>query len=197
MFTGIVTHTGRFHGFRRSRRELLLDVPAPLDGMGVGESLAVNGVCLSLTGSRGSTLAFDLSEETLTRTTLGSLRPGERINLEPPLTLERPLSGHLVTGHIDGKGTVQRSIPRRDGRRFTLSFPVELKPYFIPKGSVALDGISLTIAELRPASFDVEVIPVTLAGTNIADWRPGHQVNLECDIIGKYVYNWTVKLKNS
>lgn len=193
MFTGIITHTGRFKGYRRGKRELLLESPAALASLAIGESLAVNGACLSLTGRQGEVLAFDLSEETLDRTTLGSLRPGERLNLEPPLTMERPLSGHLVTGHIDGKGKILRKVERRNSRRFTLGFPAELRHYFIPKGSVAVDGISLTIAELQAAALDVEIIPITISGTNVPDWRPGRAVNLECDIIGKYVYNWTVQ----
>lgn len=193
MFTGIITHTGRFQGYRRGGRELLLEAPPAMEKPAAGESLAVNGVCLSLARSEGGILAFDLSQETLSRTTLGSLRPGERLNLEPPLTLNRPLSGHLVSGHIDGTCKVSRAAERPGGgRRVTLIFPAELRPYFIPKGSVALDGISLTLAGLTPSSFDVELIPVTLAGTNAAGWRAGRAVNLECDMIGKYVYNWTV-----
>jgi riboflavin synthase len=164
--------------------------------MEIGESVAVDGVCLSLLRRVADTLFFHLSQETLARTSLGSLRGGERLNLELPLTLQTPVSGHLVNGHVDGLGRVLRFVEKPPGRRLTISFARELRPYFVPKGSVAVNGVSLTVAEVRPTSFDVELIPLTVAKSNLKDLKPGRAVNLECDIIGKYVYNWTPRGKN-
>lgn len=190
MFTGIISCQGIFKGYRRGKEEIAVEAPPRFLPPEAGESLALDGVCLSLTASEGRLLFFNLSGETIRKTTLGSLRIGQRLNLELPLTLQSPLSGHLVTGHIDGKGKVLRVGARTPGRRFTVSFPSELRPYLIPKGSVALNGVSLTVAQLRPSSFDVELIPVTIDKSNLKSLRRGQEVNLECDILGKYVYNW-------
>lgn len=190
MFTGIVALTGEFKGFRGGRKELLCAAP-PLPGrLETGDSLSVNGVCLSLLNRKDGLLAFNLSRETLEKTNLGLLRIGDRLNLEPPLTLQAPLGGHLVTGHVDAVGKVLRSVSRPPGKRLSVSFPAAIRPYVIPKGSVAVNGVSLTLASLGPSSFDVELIPLTLQGSNMGLLRPGDAVNIECDIIGKYVYNF-------
>jgi len=112
------------------------------------------------------------------------------LNLEPPLTLETMLSGHLVTGHVDAAGRVLRVRPTASGRRLGISFPARLRPYFVLKGSVAVNGVSLTVAALGPSSFEVELIPLTIAESNLGEVRAGQILNLECDIFGKYVYNW-------
>jgi riboflavin synthase len=190
MFTGIVSHQGLFRGYRNGRRELVVEAPGLKAALAAGDSLAVDGVCLSLLASDRGGLRFNLSRETLERTTLGALKPGDRLNLELPLTLATPLSGHLVSGHVDGVGKVLKVASRPPGKRVTISYPAALRPYLIPKGSVAVAGASLTVASLGPASFDVELIPLTLEGTNLGGLRSGAGVNLECDIIGKYVYNW-------
>lgn len=195
MFTGIIHHLGCFKGYRQGKREMTLEVPSDFPDLGEGESVAVNGACLSLVRREKKTLFFNLSEETLFRTNLGSLRPGAILNLELPLTLQSPLSGHLVTGHIDGKGKVQRVLIRKPGQRLVVSFPVELRPYLIPKGSVAVNGVSLTIASLGSSTFEAELIPLTLEKSNLSSLKKGAEVNLECDIIGKYVYNWMGKEK--
>ncbi len=195
MFTGIINYTGRFNGYHHGRQELIVEVPDELSRISIGESLAVNGVCLSLTRKERNILFFDLSQETLQKTTLNSLRQGESLNLEQSLTLATPLSGHLITGHIDGRGKILRIITKKKGKRLTISFPPGLRIYFIPKGSVAVNGVSLTIAELKSSSFDVELIPITLKTTNLQNLRRGDEVNLECDMIGKYVYNWISKQK--
>jgi riboflavin synthase len=161
-----------------------------------GASLAVNGVCLSLVSKDKGILAFDLSQETLGRTNLGALRPGARLNLELPLTLDSPVGGHLVSGHIDAVGKVVRLAEKRPGKRLLISFPSGLRPYFIPKGSVAVNGVSLTIAALEAATLETELIPLTLKGTNLGDLRSGDQVNLECDMVGKYAYNWLMPGRN-
>jgi len=196
MFTGIIHYQGLFKGCRAAGNELAVAVGPSFPALESGESVAVNGVCLSLLRREADTLSFNLSQETLARTSLGSLRAGEKLNLELPLTLQTPLSGHLVNGHVDGLGRVLKIVDRRPGRRLTISFPRELRPYFVPKGSVAVDGVSLTVADIRPSSLDVELIPLTMAGTNLGELRPGRTVNLECDIIGKYVYNYVSKGKS-
>lgn len=195
MFTGIISHRGLFRGYRHGKQEMFLTASSLFSKMKEGESLAVNGVCLSLVKKEKSLLYFNLSEETLKKSTLGLLHPSDNLNLELPLTLSQPLSGHLVTGHIDAVGKVLNIKTKRNGKRLTISFPRQLKPFFIQKGSVALDGVSLTVADLSPPSFDVEIIPITLKNTNIIDWKRGRAVNIECDIIGKYVYNYSVEQK--
>jgi riboflavin synthase len=193
MFNGIVTHQGLFAGYRRGRQEMLVEAPGVAGKLGPGDSLAVNGVCLTLLKAEKNVLHFDLSRETLSRSNLGALAPRDRLNLEMPLTLASPLSGHLVTGHVDAVGKVLRTEERRPGRRLTVSFPPESRPYLVPKGSVAVNGVSLTIAALGPSSMEIELIPLTLAETNLGGLRSGSAVNIECDIIGKYVYNWLVR----
>jgi riboflavin synthase len=193
MFTGIIKKTGLFKGYRSGKQVMAVEEPSIAHRLEVGESLAVNGVCLSLVQKEGDTLYFNLSEETIKRTTLGLLRPRQRLNIEFPLSLTTPLSGHLVTGHIDAMGTIVRVKAAGKGKRFTISFPVELHPYFVSKGSVAIDGVSLTIADLSPSSLDVEIIPITLQESNLGTRRSGDAVNIECDILGKYMYNWISK----
>jgi riboflavin synthase len=190
MFTGIIAHQGRFRGYGRGRAELAVEAPGLAGKVTPGDSVAVNGVCLTLAGIERGACRFDLSKETLARSTLGGLKPGDILNLELPLTLASPLGGHLVSGHVDGVGTVTRIVSRPPGKRLTLSFPAALRPFFVPKGSVAVDGVSLTVAALRASSLETELIPTTLAATNLGGLRPGARVNLECDVIGKYVYNW-------
>ena len=190
MFTGIISRQGRFRGYRQGRSEMAVEAPGLADKLATGDSVAVNGVCLTLAGMDREVLRFDLSRETLAKSTLGSLKPGQLLNLELPLTLAAPLGGQLVGGHVDGVGTVLRASARPPGRRLSVSFPAPLRPFLVPKGSVAVDGVSLTIASLGPSSFEVELIPVTLAATNMGALRAGTKVNLECDLVGKYVYNW-------
>ncbi len=190
MFTGIIKYQGLFKGYGSGRQEMVVEEPSVASRLDLGESLAINGVCLSLIKKDRDTLYFNLSEETLKRTTLGSLRPQQRLNLELPLSLSTPLSGHLVTGHIDGVGKVLRIKSMGKGKRFTISFSSELRPYFVSKGSVAIDGVSLTIADLSSSAFSVEIIPITLEESNLDARRRGDTVNIECDILGKYVYNW-------
>lgn len=166
------------------------DLPGPLTE---GESVAVNGVCLTVETHEASRLTFHLSLETLGKTNLGMLRPRDLVNLELPLTIQSFLSGHLLTGHVDGTGVVKRVERRDGGLRLRISFPPELEAFLVPKGSVGVNGVSLTIASLLPSRFEVELIPLTLEKTNLSRLRPGDRVNLEGDIIGKYVYNYLSK----
>jgi riboflavin synthase len=193
MFTGIISSMGVFQGYRQGRREIVVEAPEAAPKLEPGASLAVDGVCLSLVRRDGSGLVFDLSKETLERTTLGLLRTGDRLNLELPLTPASLLSGHLVSGHVDAVGKVVRLVMKRPGKRLTVSFPRDLGPYFVLKGSVAVNGVSLTVADLGADAFDTELIPLTLEGTNLGRIRAGDPVNLECDMLGKYVYNYMKK----
>lgn len=190
MFTGIITGRGVFRGYRGGRTSLVVEAPALAAKLGPGDSLAVDGVCLTVAAKERGGVLFDLSKETLERTTLGGLRPGARLNLEPALTLQTPLSGHLVSGHVDAVGRVLRASSRPPGKRLAVAFPAALRPFFVPKGSVAVAGVSLTIAALGPSSFEVELVPQTLETTNLGLLRAGAKVNLECDMVGKYVYNY-------
>jgi riboflavin synthase len=191
MFTGIVQYAGKFVGFREGRTEMAVEAVIPAGKIGHGGSVAVDGVCLSLVKAEGRTLVFNLAQETLARTTLGGLRPGARLNLELPLTLADPLGGHLMSGHIDFTTKTVSVTPKRPGRRLVFSLPAAQRKFFIPKGSVGINGVSLTVAALGPATFEVELIPVTLDKSNLTDLRAGDAVNIECDMIGKYVYNFT------
>jgi len=193
MFTGIITSMGVFQGYKQGRRGILIEAPEAAPKLEPGASLAVDGVCLSLVRRDGSGLVFGLSKETLEKTTLGLLRTGDRLNLELPVTPSSLLSGHLVSGHADAVGRVVRLVARRPGKRLTVSFPRELGPYFVPKGSVAINGVSLTVASLGADAFETELIPLTLEGTNLGRLRAGDPINLECDMLGKYVYNYLKK----
>jgi riboflavin synthase len=190
MFTGIITHQGTFRGYRKGRRAVLVEAPGLAAKVATGDSVSVSGVCLSVVAAERDGILFDLSRETSEMTTLGALQAGARLNLEPALTLATPLSGHLVSGHVDGLGTVLRVSSRPPGKRLTVSFPAALGPFFVAKGSVAVDGVSLTIAALGPSSLEAELIPLTLGSTGLGLLRAGAKVNLECDMIGKYVYNY-------
>jgi len=192
MFTGIISHLGVFKNYGRGKQEMLIGAPTLAAQIEPGDSLAVNGVCLTLVRKEAKGLVFNLSQETLGISNLGLLRPGKELNLELPISLQTPLSGHLVAGHVDGRGRVLKSIPRKPGRRLTISFPVRLRPFFIPKGSVAINGVSLTLACLGPSFLEVEIIPITLKNSNLGRLKSGDEVNIECDIIGKYVYNRVV-----
>jgi riboflavin synthase len=157
------------------------------DGLRVGDSIAVDGACLTVTALRGDGFTSDLSGETLKRTTLGRLRAGSRVNLERPLRLGDRLGGHLVTGHVDAVGQVVDRIPQGDGEFWRFRFPQDLMPLLVLKGSIAVDGISLTVAELSGDAFGVALIPHTLHHTTLGGKRVGDPVNLEADLLGKHV----------
>ncbi len=190
MFTGLVEALGYVEDLARdgAGRRLAVRAPAELAAeLGAGESVAVSGVCLTVVAVEPARLAFDLAEETLRVTTLGALRPQEPVNLERPLRLGARLGGHLVLGHVDGVGRVTAVAPEGAGRRLTIEVPPALRPLLIPKGSVAMDGVSLTIADLGEMEFTVALIPHTLAVTTLGVRQLGARVNLETDVLGKYV----------
>ncbi len=190
MFTGIIEEVGRVVSTQKRDVGHGLGIQAPIlsPGLKQGDSLAVNGVCLTVTRKAPpATLYFDVSPETLSRTGLGALRPGDPVNLESALTLNKPLGGHLVSGHIDGQANLIAIHPQGEMVELTFQVPETLTAWMIEKGSVALDGISLTIASLRETSFTVAVIPHTLNRTTLGTRKVGDTLNLETDMIGKYV----------
>lgn len=190
MFTGIVEEVGEVLRIERTERTARLEVRAgvTLEGSAIGASVAVSGVCLTVVEPRRESLVFEVGPETLERTTLGALTPGGRVNLERPLRFQGALGGHLVLGHVDGVGTVRRITRVESTARVTIELPGRnLAPLLIPQGSVAVDGISLTVAALVGLAFEVMVIPHTLAVTTLGARAEGELVNIETDVIGKYV----------
>jgi riboflavin synthase len=189
MFTGIVIETGRVAKAKRARGLLELDIEAPAIARGLhkGDSVAVNGVCLTATSTGRKRFSTQAMSETLDRSTLEDLGKGSVVNLELPARLQDRLGGHLVQGHVDGVATVARSEDDGDARRVWLVPEGDLLRYLVPKGSVTLDGVSLTVVEVGSEAFEVALIPHTLGATTLSALRAGSQVNLEVDVIAKYV----------
>lgn len=188
LFTGIIEEIGRIRSLRRERQGAVLTISAPqmAPALNPGDSVAVNGVCLTVTERRKEFFLCDLSAETLARSSLGLAREGTRVNLERALLVGARLGGHIVQGHVDGMGTLMSSAPSGEGSVMEFSFPHELERYLVPKGSIAVDGISLTVAALGPRSFQVAVIPYTWKGTNLQYLKVGDPVNLEADLLARY-----------
>lgn len=155
--------------------------------LSLGDSLAVSGVCLTVVRIDGHNVHADVGPETLRVTTLGSLRSGSLVNLERPLRADGRFGGHFVQGHVDAIGTIEDLRPDADFPWLTVSFEPRLAPYIVLKGSIAVDGISLTVAALRPDRFDVQLVPFTMEHTNLRAATAGGRVNIECDMVGKYV----------
>jgi riboflavin synthase len=189
MFTGIVRELGTVAavGGGEAGIRLELDAPATAAQASVGDSVALGGACLTVVALDGGRLAFDAVPETLARTSLGRLAAGDRVNVEPALRVGEPLGGHVLQGHVDGLGSVRSVEPEGDGRRVWVDAPVELLRYCAEKGSVAVDGVSLTVAALDDEGFAVALIPHTLAVTTLGALEPGDPVNLEVDVLAKYV----------
>jgi len=189
MFTGIVAEAARIERIQPGRKSTRLVVRVARTGRGlrIGHSLAVNGACLTAVAVRRGMVSFDVLNETLRRTNLGTARAGDLVNLERPLRANAGLDGHFVLGHVDGRGTIRRY--EREGKDYVLEVaaPAEVMRYIVPKGSVAVDGISLTVAAIGRGWFRIWIIPHTHAITNLQQRRAGAVVNLEADIIGKYV----------
>ncbi len=155
-----------------------------------GDSICVSGVCLTVVQAAATTLAFDVIAETLAKTTLGGLALGSRVNLEPPVTAHQPLGGHFMQGHVDGVGVIADVAASEQDVRLTVQPPADLMDYIVPKGSVAIDGVSLTIAAVSGDGFEVALIPTTLQLTTLGAAAPGGRVNLEADTIAKTVVNF-------
>jgi riboflavin synthase len=195
MFTGIVEERGEIVALDRHGGAATLTVAGPLvtADAGHGDSIAVSGVCLTVTVTEGATFTADVMAETLARTTLGALAPGSPVNLERPLSLGGRLGGHLVQGHVDAVGTIVSRSPGRNTDVVRITLPPGLARYVVAKGSIAVDGVSLTVSAVGgpdsggPPWFEVSLIPATLALTTLGAAQPGSGVNLEVDVIGKYV----------
>jgi riboflavin synthase len=193
MFTGIIEHVGRIDSLQHLSGGARLRVDAgPLAAsLAISGSIAVNGCCLTAVEIDGGIFTADLSAETLRRTSLGEMKPGARVNLERPLTAGKELGGHFVQGHVDGVGRVTRLAPEGTNWWLGVRVPAEIERYVAMKGSIAIDGISLTVASIGPGEggsiVEAAIIPYTYAHTNLQSLAPGDAVNLEADILAKYV----------
>lgn len=189
MFTGIIEELGTVKGVIRQSGGMRLSVTAKviMDGMKTGDSIAVNGACLTVTEFDRSSFTADVSGETVNRTNIGKLRVGDKVNLERPMMLSDRLGGHLVSGHVDDVGVI-RGVDKRGGMSiFTFEIPSDIQRYLVVKGSIAIDGISLTVNDVIGNKFTVTLIPHTAEMTTLGFKKSGDTVNLENDLIGKYV----------
>lgn len=188
MFTGLVEELGIIRSLAGGDpAKLTLTAPMIASGAQIGDSVAINGVCLTVTGISGDELLFDVVRETLSKSDLGSLKMGDKVNLERALTAGKQLGGHFVQGHADGVGKITAINRTSRTAEMRISASDDIMKYVVPKGSIAVDGISLTVASVQPGSFTIAVIPHTLENTNLEGKRVGDAVNLEADILGKYV----------
>ena len=190
MFSGIVLSVGTIGEYVQKNEGAVLVVNTEKDFSGFedGESIAVNGVCLTVVDSTETTFKLDLSTETLSRTNFKSAKKGDRVNLERSLTPSAKISGHFVSGHIDQVGKFVDIEEKPVEALFRFSHPAELSPFIMEKGSIAIDGISLTVFDCKNNRFTVSIIPYTLSHTNLSSRKIGDLINIECDMIGKYVF---------
>ncbi|MEU6425332.1 riboflavin synthase [Microbispora sp. NPDC046973] len=193
MFTGIVEELGEVVALEPQGDSARLTVRGAIvtADAGHGDSIAVNGVCLTVADAEGDSFTADVMKETLDRSSLGALRPGSRVNLERAVRADQRLGGHIVQGHVDGTGEVLSREPGEHWEVVRLSLPANLARYVVEKGSIAVDGISLTVADVTDDSFAVSLIPTTLELTTLGRKQPGEPVNLEVDVIAKYVEKLT------
>ena len=188
MFTGIITDLGRVRSVSPGGvTRIVLDTAYDTAGIAMGASIACNGACLSVVDKGLGWFAVDASAETLARTTIGSWGPGTPVNLERPLKLGDELGGHLVSGHVDGLAEITERRPDGDSLRFEIRVPAAFQRFIAPKGSVALDGVSLTVNEVEGELFGVNIIPVTQRETSFGKLAPGDRVNLEIDMLARYL----------
>jgi riboflavin synthase len=199
VFTGLIEEAGRVAELRPAGggARLVVAAEAVLDGLRVGDSVAVSGACLTAVEVTGEGFAADCVAETLRRTSLGGLAPGDRVNLERPMRLGDRLDGHLVQGHVDGVGTVRAVRPEGEGAALEVAAPAGLLRYVVEKGSVAVDGVSLTVAERLADGFAVALIPHTMAVTTLGPQAVGRAVNLEVDVVAKYVESLAAPYRSS
>jgi riboflavin synthase len=190
MFTGLVQGRGRVAAFDGGR--LRVDAEQPLE-LAEGDSVAVNGVCLTAATAGGAGFRADVMEETLRRTALGALEPGDSVNLELPLRAGDRLGGHVVQGHVDAVGTIESVTEEGLARVVRVSAPPDVLRYVVEKGSIAVDGVSLTVTEVDDEGFAVSLVPETLERTTLGSAAPGRQVNLEVDVLAKYVEKLAVR----
>lgn len=196
MFTGIIETVGRVVAIdpQGEKSRLSIEAPAITDDLPIGASVAVNGTCLTVVEVRDGTVVFEAVRETLDRSSLGDLRSASRVNLERAMRADGRLDGHIVQGHVDGTGRVRALDRRADDVRLAVDCDTEFAALLVPKGSIAIDGVSLTLVAVEDAGFDVALIPHTLAATNLADRQVGDRVNLEADVLGKYVQKYLARI---
>ncbi len=189
MFTGLIEGIGKVKGIQRIGRDMKLSISTPFDAQecNIGDSVAVDGVCLTVTELGKNFLTMDVSEETISRSTLGKLKEGSPVNMERALRLSDRLGGHLVLGHVDGIGRIVKKEMRQRSWLIRISIDQKLSRYTIEKGSIAVDGISLTINQCYATYFEVNIIPQTAKETTLMGKNVGDEVNIETDLIGKYI----------
>jgi riboflavin synthase len=189
LFTGIIEEIGTVVNVQKSGdiQRTAVKAPGIIGDMEIGDSVSIDGVCQTVVDLNADHLLFESVRETLARTTLGGLRRGDRVNVERSMQLRARFGGHLVMGHVDGVGTIIRRIDRREGALFAISLTDELMRYVVPRGSIAVDGISLTVVSVFTDGFDVSIIPYTLGHTTLCFKRARHRVNLEVDLLARYV----------
>ena len=190
MFTGIVQVVGEIRDIERHDDAAQIAIDAgklTMTAAAIGDSIAVNGVCLTITKVLARGFCADLSPETLVRTTLGEMKAGMRVNLEQALTLRTPLGGHLISGHVDGVGVLTAMLPAGESRVISVQAPAGLARYIAEKGSICLDGVSLTVNQVEDACFSINLVPHTLKETVLGAYQTGQRVNLEVDLIARYL----------
>lgn len=190
MFTGIIASTGTVDSVEPSGGDLRLTINSgklDLSDVKLGDSIAINGVCLTVVDINGTQLAFDVSNETLDRTSLGQATPGSNVNLEKAMAVGDRLGGHIVSGHVDGLGKVSEMAPSARSVKFRFDVPGNLERYIAEKGSITIDGTSLTVNQVGPGWFEVNIIPHTMQETIMSDYQTGTVVNLEVDLIARYL----------
>ena len=189
MFTGIVEEVGRIKSFghQAAAWRLVVEASVVVQGTAVGDSIAVNGCCLTVVAREGNLLSFDLLEETVRLTNVGQVGAGGVVNLERSLRPDGKMGGHFVTGHVDGPGEIAVLEPRGADRYLRIRYPAQYRGLLVPKGSIAVDGVSLTVVEVTPDWFSIWLIPHTMEATNLGGRKAGDQVNLEYDMLAKYV----------
>lgn len=193
MFTGIIEELGTVGQMDRRPDSIKLTIQARkvLEGTQLGDSIAINGVCLTVTSMTDSSFTADVMHETMRRSSLSDIKSGSKVNLERAMQVGGRLGGHIVSGHIDGVGHIARIAADGIARVITISIPKDMEPFIVEKGSIAIDGISLTVVSVGNSQFSVSIIPHTMANTTLIDKHPGAVVNLETDVIGKYVHSFT------
>ncbi len=195
MFTGIIEEIGTVRRVRKSGGGMKLEVLAPksVKELRINDSVAINGVCQTVIAKSTTTFTMEAVEETLKKTTFTALEGGRRVNIELPLRFHDRIGGHMVLGHVDAVGKVIKIQKKKSSWLVTISFPVEFSKYIIPEGSIAVDGVSLTIATHHANELVVSIIPHTMENTIFSEYKPGSGVNLEFDVIGKYIERLTTK----
>jgi len=195
MFTGIIEEIGTIRSLTKGAKSFSMEITADMAASGLcpGDSVNTNGACLTVTALGQNSFTLDVMPETMRSTNLGSLKEGSQVNLERALQLSSRLGGHLVSGHIDGTGLIRRIKKEDNAVWITVNAAPEILRYMIPKGSVSLDGISLTVVHVDEFSFDVSLIPHTMAVTTLRDKKPGENLNIECDMVAKYIEKFTAK----